>query len=349
MKTDWFSGPGFPVWALALVMLTANGFAAANNVEQSLAAVLRERVSGARPAAALPVQGGPIRTLATLTKVYDERGYAPLWIDAGGLTGAARELIDVLATTEEHGIAPARYRLTLIRALANAAEVGATETRVDLELLLTDAFLMHAADLVSGRVDPASLDPLWAAQQRARDLPRIIEQAALGRPGEILADLAPPHPQYAALREALRRLHAEHDPAAGWPSVPGGPVLEFGNTGERVARLNRSLAGLGYLAPDQSGDNYSETTRDAVRQFQRDNGLEPDGMAGPKTLAQLNESSPSAQARRIALNLERWRWLPDDLGTRNLQVNVAAYDLRLQDDGNTELAMKVIVGREARR
>ena len=49
------------------------------------------------------------------------------------------------------------------------------------------------------------------------------------------------------------------------------------------------------------------------------------------------------------MNLERWRWLPDDLGTRNLQVNIAAYDLRLQDDGNTELTMKVIVGREARR
>ena len=237
MKIYWFGRPGFPVWMLALAMLTTNSFATTNNVEQSLAEVLRERVSGAQSAGVLPVQGGPIRTLTTLTKVYDERGYVPLWINTSGLTRSGQQLIDVLATTEEHGIAPARYRLTLIRALANAVAAGAKETRADLDLLLTDAFLMHAADLVSGRVDPASLDPLWTAQKRFRDLPRVIEQAALGQPGEILADLAPPHPQYAALREALRRLRLENDTAADWPSVPHGPVLEL-QIGQDFSRLS---------------------------------------------------------------------------------------------------------------
>jgi murein L,D-transpeptidase YcbB/YkuD len=51
------------------------------------------------------------------------------------------------------------------------------------------------------------------------------------------------------------------------------------------------------------------------------------------------------QVRRIGLNLERWRWLPDDLGDRHLLINVPAFQLRVREHDTTVLTMRVIVGK----
>ena len=49
-------------------------------------------------------------------------------------------------------------------------------------------------------------------------------------------------------------------------------------------------------------------------------------------------------AERIAMNLERWRWVPRDLGDRHVLVNVPAYQMQVIEDGTPVLAMRVIVG-----
>lgn len=49
----------------------------------------------------------------------------------------------------------------------------------------------------------------------------------------------------------------------------------------------------------------------------------------------------------VAANLERWRWMPDDLGARHLIVNIPGYTLLAREDGVTKLSMKVVVGKAA--
>lgn len=50
------------------------------------------------------------------------------------------------------------------------------------------------------------------------------------------------------------------------------------------------------------------------------------------------------QVRTIALNMERWRWLPRSLGRRFILVDVAAFELLVGEDGRVPMAMKVVVG-----
>jgi murein L,D-transpeptidase YcbB/YkuD len=62
-------------------------------------------------------------------------------------------------------------------------------------------------------------------------------------------------------------------------------------------------------------------------------------------------ASPAA-GDRIALveaNLDRWRWLPDDLGTRHLLVNIPTFHLAAREQGRTVLEMKVVVGKPDQR
>jgi murein L,D-transpeptidase YcbB/YkuD len=95
-------------------------------------------------------------------------------------------------------------------------------------------------------------------------------------------------------------------------------------------------------------DLFDETVEDGVRRFQERHGLEVDGVVGRRTFAAFNEPLES-RIRRIELNLERWRWLPQELGQRHILVNIAGFDLVVYEDQHQVDSMKVVVGRTYRR
>jgi murein L,D-transpeptidase YcbB/YkuD len=63
-------------------------------------------------------------------------------------------------------------------------------------------------------------------------------------------------------------------------------------------------------------------------------------------LALARAKGDAAATAQIAMNMERWRWLPDDLGSRYLIVNIPAYRLDAIEDGASVLDMKVVTGKK---
>ena len=88
--------------------------------------------------------------------------------------------------------------------------------------------------------------------------------------------------------------------------------------------------------------------RAAISSFQQRHKLESTGKLNKETIDRLN-IPPYQTAQRIALNMKRWRQLPNDLGHRHIMVNMADYSMRLMNSGSPELEMKVIIGRLDRR
>jgi murein L,D-transpeptidase YcbB/YkuD len=95
--------------------------------------------------------------------------------------------------------------------------------------------------------------------------------------------------------------------------------------------------------PDR-GDTFDEALEKAVRAFQAQNGLDEDGVVAEDTYAALNVPV-EAVIQRIALNLERLRWLPGSLGVRHIRVNIAGYGLEVMEENQPMMAMRVIVGK----
>ena len=93
---------------------------------------------------------------------------------------------------------------------------------------------------------------------------------------------------------------------------------------------------------------FDERLAAAVARFQRRHGLNDDGAVGPTTLSALNVPVEH-RIEQIILNMERWRWMPDDLGRRYIQVNMAGFGLEVIEDGWPVMAMRVVVGRPYRR
>ena len=63
-------------------------------------------------------------------------------------------------------------------------------------------------------------------------------------------------------------------------------------------------------------------------------------------LAKARAGGDLDAAHQIAMNMERWRWLPDDLGARYLLVNIPAFRLDAIEDGKSVLDMKVVTGKK---
>ncbi|GAF15423.1 cell wall lytic activity [Bacillus sp. JCM 19045] len=75
-------------------------------------------------------------------------------------------------------------------------------------------------------------------------------------------------------------------------STPSSSAMRLGQRGSNVTELQQQLRTLGYFNQNPTG-YYGEVTRNAVREFQRTNGLSVDGVAGPATQSKLkNNPSP---------------------------------------------------------
>ena len=117
--------------------------------------------------------------------------------------------------------------------------------------------------------------------------------------------------------------------------------------GLQVAALRTRLAMEGDLpAPTASGpaDTYGSALAEGVKRFEQRHGLVADGVLDAVTVAALNVPVEE-RIRQIELNLERWRWLPADLGRRYVMVNVPSFQLAAHEDGRPAVAMKVVTGK----
>jgi murein L,D-transpeptidase YcbB/YkuD len=262
------------------------------------------------------------------------------------LLASTKTLLDALRRASEHGLNAEDYalgRLDDLRAQIGKAPLdeAAIARLADFDLLMTAAFLRYASDLSTGRVHPDEIRRDWHTNPSEIDpLAKLDGGLANDDLSASLEALLPPHPGYARLREALRGLR-EVAAAGGWPAIPDGPKLETGSRGPRVTRLRQRLLGAG--AETNAGDLFDEALAEAVRRFQDQHGIEPDGKAGADTLAELNVTVEQ-RIRQVELNLERWRWIPRQLGDPHVLVNIPGFDLELVRHGDVVWRTRVVAG-----
>lgn len=282
------------------------------------------------------------RACETAGRFYEIREEALAW------TGPANaelldDLIEAVRNASTHGLSPEDYHLAALEALdPHIADQDSDE-------LATDVYLTLAAHLLAGRLNPVSMEPDWTAARRGRDLAAYLQGAvSSGAIRESLEALAPAQPGYEVLRDALA--HYRAIPAEDiWPSVEAGAALRPGDSGPRVAQLRARLAAAGDIpAESETPELYDDALADAVRAFQNRASLDADGIVGTRTLAHLN-TPIGDRIDQIEVNLERWRWLPEDMGRRHIRVNIADFRLEAWNNGTVERTHDVIVGQLFRR
>lgn len=347
--------------ALGLVVTLGYGLVplkslAASSRSEEVGELLRNRMEATEAPPRITVGDEVVHASVMLPLFYERRAYQPAWSGDTGLSRHVEALLGAIRGADEQGLRPSDYHLVpiesaLVEMRRNEERQAPLDLRglADLDLLLTDAFLVYGSHLLEGRVNPETIDPEWSADRREADLAEVLQDALdSGRVGEALKGLLPPHAGYGRLREALAR-YRNLAATGGWTAVADGSVMRKGYRGERAAALRARLVCTGDLdrAAGAARDSLDDAVEGAVRAFQRRHGLFVDGVVGPRTQAALNVPAEE-RVREIELNLERWRWLPQDLGQRCIVVNIANFGLEVWEDHVVVLAMRVVVGRQYR-
>lgn len=315
---------------------------------------LRTRVEAERRGLdAFDAKGETVWAEASVLRFYEERGFDPAWIGPRGPKRTVDSLLAALRRADREGLSPEGYHVEAISSLRREIQPGrdGDPGRLsDLELLCTDAFLLYGSHLLGGRVSPTEMTPTWTLSRRQGDLLQTLTDAVTtGSIAQTFQSLRPPQPEYAALTGALRR-HRRIAASGGWPTVPDGPALKEGEQSDRVGALRQRLQATGDLSEEapENPDQFDASLRKAVVAFQERHGLETDGVVGAATLAALNVPA-SGRVQQLVVNAERWRWMPQELGRRHVLVNIAGFRLRVFENGDEVLSMRVITGRPYRQ
>ena len=327
-------------------------FRHAPSPDELVAERIRTRIEAAGVVTDLRAGGEPVYASEALPGFYVRRLYRPAWENKRGPTRLVNDLVSALRRTDLEGLRPEDYHLVAIETLLAKVRTDmrsggkiVPDRWAELDLLLTDAFLVYGSHLLAGRVNPETLQPEWVANRRVTDFAAALERAlAAGDIAGALATLEPPQQGFRQLREALV-YHRAIVAKGGWPTIPDGSTLKRGDYGPQVGALRERLRLGGDLgaAVWKDGDLFDETLEQALKQFQLRNGLTADGVSDAATRAELNVSA-ERRVEQLELNLERWRWLPQDLGRRHIIVNIAAFELEVEEEGKVVLPMRVMVG-----
>lgn len=325
-------------------------------------AILRERLRSRIEAAAtgLPsfsIGSDIVRTTTALPIFYAQRLYEPVWVSESGPLPQVSGMVRAIREADAEGLNPRDYHIEIIASLyekvSNERAAGTKMNPgllIDLEFMLTDAYLLYGSHLVNGRINPETYDPEWKIEYGETNVLEILSAACSdGRFVESLENLKPKHSRYLKLREARLKYQKIAD-GGGWPAIGEGPPIKAGSSDPRTIHIRERLEIEGYAVPSPPGDTsiYDKPLMETVQEFQRHYGLEPDGVVGPETIGAMNVTARQ-RTRQIALVMERWRWLPRRLGPKYIRVNIANFKLAVLQDEKSVLDMKVIVGRTYRQ
>lgn len=208
---------------------------------------------------------------------------------------------------------------------------------------LVASALAYARAVHAGQLSGSEFPEDWGMRPAFYDpAPAFHDAVAQDALARWIAALPPPYAGYDGLRRGLARYRAI-EAAGGWPQIGPGEDLVLGAKNKRVGELRRRLQ---VEDPDVSGsgDTFDIPLLEAVRRAQRRYGLEPTGNAATLTRAALNVPV-SRRISQIIANMERWRWLPQDLPRDRIQVNIAAAVLTVFDGDAPVLSMRAVTGR----
>ena len=296
-------------------------------------------------------KGASADEVAALAAFYEERNGPAIWVSTNGLTAKGKAVIEEIGKADDWGLPASDFELPRISGAL------APDAAADAEINIALAILKYARYARGGRVNPLSISqlldlspPLLAPKTVLTDI------AILDAPEGYLRSLHPRHKQFELLRQALLKMRApnqkveapvDEDPALS-VKLPPGRVINPGAENPQIALLRQRLK---VPAEDPASENvYDDKLQEAVRAFQRANGLRADAVIGNGTRNVLNgqpkPEPPTNEAKieRVLINMERWRWMPEDMGDFYVWDNVPEFLTRVVKDHKIIHTDKIIVG-----
>jgi murein L,D-transpeptidase YcbB/YkuD len=269
------------------------------------------------------------------------RNFQPLWASQGAPSERARDALDYLKTIDADGLDPKDYPMPRLN-------VGSAEAQAEAELKFTATLLTYARHAMTGRVHFTRVSPN-IDYKLAFDPGHVLQSVASSNDlPKTLAQFNPLQPGYRALKAKLAEMRETADDTTEH-RIPSGAVLRYSRdrrghetvmTDPRVPALRERLD-----LPAEPNSNYDAPLAMAVGKFQKANSIQVSGQLTAPTIEALNGPSRAKRMDAILATMERWRWMPRDLGRTHVELNIPDFFIRVYHDGEKVWQTRTVVGK----
>ncbi|MDL1867371.1 murein L,D-transpeptidase [Betaproteobacteria bacterium PRO4] len=295
-------------------------------------------------------------SLSELRRFYHQHDYQPVWVQEGVTDNLLDMALVLIGRAHEEGLSGHDYQIETLSRLRKAAP---DTNSLALELGITRSMLALSHDLYRGRLAATSADPDWHIPQPAFDpvdfLQQSVASANPARLEQALTELSPKIRQYSALKQLLGRLRDLVTAGTEWTQIPDNTAsihpqdkhAAIPLVRQRIREVHHVFEKQEYDIADNSSQIYDDQLVKAVKSFQRQYGLNADGVIGKNTRRALN-TTIIEHIQQLRITLERLRWLPRKFSERYILVNIAGFNLAAIQDNERILEMRIVVGRDYR-
>jgi len=287
---------------------------------------------------------------AAVEKFYAARDFAPLWTQAGTLTATGKGVIARLKDAASDGLNAADYPVP------DFAAATAPDALAEADLKLTDSMLDYARQAQSGRMHYSQVSGDIQYPEHPTDPSEVLANVTSAKDASTALDsYNPPQKLYRELKAKLAELRGQ----GGGPviQIAEGPALRYAPSRNkkqpavvmedpRVPQLRTKLG----ITENADDTHYDAKVAEAVRKYQESAELRATGVLDDQTVRAINGPKHDRLIDTVVVNMERWRWLPRDLGAAQIGdayviLNIPDYTLKVMQHGAQVWTTKVVTGK----
>jgi L,D-transpeptidase YcbB len=282
-------------------------------------------------------------------KFYTAREFAPVWTQGGTLTESGKGVIARLKDAASEGLNTSDYPVPDFTAATTP------DSLAEAELKLTASMLDYARHAQSGRMHWSQVSGDIQYPEHPTDPSEVLVNITTAKDASAaLESYNPPQKLYRELKAKLAELRGQGDGPV--TQIPDGPALKFTPASKKQAaiviedaRVPQLRAKLG-ISEKADDTHYDAAVAEAVRKFQDNADLKPTGILDERTIKALNSPKHDRQIDTVIVNMERWRWLPRQLGAPSIGnayviLNIPDYTLKVMQNGAQVWTTKVVTGK----
>jgi L,D-transpeptidase YcbB len=282
-------------------------------------------------------------------KFYTAREFAPIWTQAGKLTDGGKGVVARLKDAASDGLNPSDYPVP------DFAAAATPDALAEADMKLTASMLDYARHAQSGRMHWSQVSGDIQYPEHPTDPAEVLANITTAKDAsQALDGYNPPHKLYRALKKKLAELRGQGEGPI--VQIADGPALKFTPArgknqpaieveDDRVPQLRAKLG----IVENPDDRHYDAKVAEAVRKFQWAAELKPSGVLDERTIKAINSPKRDRQIDTVIVNMERWRWLPRDLGAPAIGdayviLNIPDYTLKVMQNGGQIWTTRVVTG-----
>ncbi len=291
-------------------------------------------------------EGDTVNVFADLQKIYKDGN--SFWFTPDGINEVGTGLLAQLSELYFDGIDTSIYKISELNALCKSIESVVNQDIIfDCEMKLTNAFLRSSHDLILGcrlnrnkemkNANDSLFDPYTVLRLAVKsdDMESAFEQ------------MRPRHPWYKQFRNEYKRLANGLKNQAIEQINLAKDSLTNADSSAQIVLLRKRLHQNILLPRDTTSGRWDEEALNSLKKYQHQHQLRVTGRLDTATIRKLNEPF-SAKMAKLALNMERMRWLRHQFTQPYIWVDIPKMEMDYINRDSIEFNMRVVVGRPSR-